>query len=118
MNIFGTIKDSYSGEFLKGATVEVLTFDARKTGQSIAANNIGSFAITVPPGSKLLVTHVGYQPIMSDANLFDNGGFLEMDRAANSLEEVTVTAKSPKGKTNLIWYIIGGLVITKILKLW
>lgn len=117
MNVFGTIKDSFSGEFLKGATIEVLTFDARKTGQAIAANNMGSFALTVPPGSKLLVTHVGYQPVMSDAELFDNGGFLELDKAANSLEEVTVTAKRPK-KNNLILYIIGGIVVAKILKLW
>ena len=116
MNIFGTIKDSFSGDFLKGATIDVLTFDAKKTGQAIAANNMGSFAMTVPPGSKLLVTHVGYQPVMTDAELFDNGGFLELDRAANQLEEVTVTAKRPK-KSNLIWYIIGGLVVTKILKL-
>ncbi len=117
MNIFGTIKDTFSGEYLKGATIEVLTFDSKKTGQTIAANNMGSFAITVPPGSKLLVTHVGYKPTIADADFFDNGAFLDMEKAVTELDAVTVTAAKKK-KSNILLYIVGGIIVTKLLKLW
>lgn len=116
MNLLGTIKDAYTGEFLKGATIEVLTFDSKKTGQSLAANNMGSFAVSVPPGSKLLITHVGYKPTVTDADFFENGAFLEMEKAVTELDAVTVTVK--KKKNNILLYIVIGVVATKLLKLW
>lgn len=117
MDILGTIKDSYSGEFLKNATIAVLTFDGKPTPVSLSANNMGSFAISVPNDAKLLITHVGYKPTMVDADFFDNGAFLEMEKAVTALDEVTVTAKKKKSG-NVLLYIIAGVVITKLMKLW
>lgn len=118
MQLLGTLKDATTGQYLPGATIEVLNFEGKPTGKSVAANNMGSFVLDVVDNAKLLVTHVGYKPTLVDANYFDPGNILEMDRAATELEGVTVTVKKKTKSNNWIIYVIGAAVVTKILKLW
>lgn len=117
MDIIGTLMDEGTRDWIPGASIEVLDVNGRKTGAGFVSNTYGSFATSVPQGSKLLISHVNYYPVTVKADYFENGEVLELSRKIAGLAEVTVTAKKSKNSNWLFW-VIGGAVATKILKLW
>lgn len=116
MDIIGTLMDEGTRDWIPGASIEILDVNGRKTGAGFTSNTYGSFATTVPLGSKLLISHVNYYPITVKADYFENGEVLEMSRKIAGLPEVTVTAK--KKNSNWLLWVLGGAVATKLLKLW
>lgn len=116
MNIIGTFMDGGTREWVKDASIQILDSSGKPTGQGLVSNSYGSFAVTVPPGSSLLVSHVNYYPVTVATSFFSDGAVLELQRKSTELEGVTVTAV--KKKSNVLLWIVGGIVAAKIFKLW
>lgn len=119
MNIYGTIKDGQTGAGIPGASVMVLDAAGNASNVGFATNSLGSFQYDVNPLAKLQITSVGYAPVTVPANYFASnggGGSLSMNRSASMLDEVVVSFKKPGGN-GWLW-LIGGVVVAKILKLW
>jgi len=51
------------------------------------------------------------------AEFFANGEVLEMTKKIPGLPEVVVTAKKKSGNSWVLW-VLGGAVVTKLLKIW
>lgn len=118
MEIIGTLIDSGTREYVKNASIKILDTTGRDTGQGFPANNIGSFVATVPIGAQLLISHVNYYPVKVKADFFDGGAILEMDRKVAGLDEVVVTATKKKKQNNWLLWVVGGVVVSKLLKIW
>lgn len=101
MELTGYIVDYSTGASLPGATVLVTDATAKPQYAQTIANNNGYFKINGGYNNFLLITHVGYSPLLVSWDDAIDMGTFGMDRSAQELPPVTVTP----GKTN-IWPLI------------
>lgn len=93
IKVTGTVSSKADGQPLIGAGVVVV---GTSTGTS--TDSQGAFELTVPAGSQLEVSYIGYTPVIVDAaaNLF-----IELEEDLDFLEEVIVTGYMTERKADL-----------------
>ncbi len=93
ITVGGTVVSKEDGEPLIGATVMSLA-----TGSGTATDIDGNFTITVPEGSKIKVTYVGYQDFTGIAT---PGMTIEMAENSDVLDEIVVVGYSTQKKADV-----------------
>ncbi len=82
----GFVRDSISGDPLPGATVAVYT-----KGRFATADSKGHFNVSVLMGDNLLVTFLGYKPILYKVTDVSKKIYIQLSSQETALKEVTVT---------------------------
>lgn len=93
ITVGGTVISKEDGEPLIGATVMSLA-----TGSGTATDIDGNFTITVPEGSKIKVTYVGYQDFTGIAT---PSMTIEMSENSDVLDEIVVVGYSTQKKADV-----------------
>lgn len=117
MTIFGTIYDNATTQGIPGASITVVDANGNSKGVGVAADNSGWFQLIsdlLDQGNKVLISSVGYTPVMVDPSILVSSLGVGLDRSAANLEAVTVTAQPKKNYTPLL---IGGGVLAAVLLL-
>lgn len=114
MTIQGTIYDNSTNAGIPGASVTVVSGSGVATGSGVAADNMGDFAITntaLDTGGKLVISSIGYKSVIVDPSVFNEMGFVGLDRDPEALQAVTVTAKKKTTANYLPYLAAGGLLL-------
>lgn len=88
-SIYGTVRDSASGEVLVGATVY-----CQQTGKGIVTNSYGFYSFSLPNGqNKILCSYIGYKPYTTNIDLDKNIKVdLQLVAVNTKIDEVFVTS--------------------------
>lgn len=93
--ISGTIRDGFSLETLKGASVKVMDAD----GISVKSNEYGFYSISLSSGEYALqISYVGYNDRIINLKVAEDAILNVELRSANTLQEVEITSGSREGQ--------------------
>ena len=92
ITLYGSIKDSLSGENLIGAYLII-----KETNQVVTANNYGFFSITSKAGNYTIIcSYIGYSPITKTIVLEKNTNLdIQLSPISKTLDEVIVQSNKP-----------------------
>lgn len=94
ISVKGRVVDSKGGKPLPGATIEQVKGSAKSL-----SNESGNFELSVPSGSRLLITSIGYKPITVTAS--GQEIVIQLETATINLDEVIVVGYGTQKKANV-----------------
>lgn len=96
--IKGKIVSQDNNQPLSGATVAV-----KGTATNVITNSLGEYSITAAASDLLVITYIGYQPLVVKAS---DASYIQLVQNAGNMSEVVVTALGIKKETKRIGYSI------------
>ena len=114
MILQGQVYDTTTEQGIPGASLSLASSSGSPIGGGLAADQMGMFVVNSPQldqGAKLLVSSVGYSPVLADPAVIASTGFIGLNPNAQNLQTATVTAIAPQGGSPASKYVpiaIGG----------
>lgn len=112
MTLAGYVYDAVAFAPVPSASLSIVDANGSPIGGGTAADAQGLFNITSPQfdsGAKLLVSSVGYTPVIVDPNVIVASGIIGLTPSAQTLQEAVVTPHRSSGKYLL--YGAGGAIV-------
>lgn len=115
MVVTGKLIDADSYEGIPSVSIGVVDEKGYYIGNGTTTDIFGAFslnnpALTLGGNNQLLITSVGYFPVIADPTVFADTNVYALERKPANLEEFVVTG-SAKEKDYTAWYIGGGLLV-------
>jgi hypothetical protein len=120
MTLTAEVYDLTTNQPVPSASVSVVNSNGNALGGGAIANASGTFTITsslLDSGAQLLVTSVGYQPVIADPYAIQASGNVGLIESAQTLPAAVVTPGSGSGSasTNYLPYLLGGAALLFLL---